>query len=268
MVAIITALNFFLQALVIPASLVFIYLIATIAAALRFGMIASLFASVLSLLTFDFFFTEPKYSFSMYHSHDLVNGIVFFFTSVVVGELARTAKERNLALQVRVKRMSLIEEMSKEFLRMPPVEQLIGGFAHDAKEWKNVLPLLRTTVLDDISHIIVKYVSRVVDVPLFVLFKGSEGKLQVWAKSKPDTDLSGHELTVAEWSLDHGEMAGAGTQTLSNVKSFFIPMKSEEETVGVIGIQYEFKNLLLDQRRLLSAISSLSALAAARWANV
>jgi hypothetical protein len=45
-------------------------------------------------------------------------------------------------------------------------------------------------------------------------------------------------------------------------------MKSVEETVGVIGIQYEFKNLLLDQRRLLAAISSLSALAAARWANV
>ncbi|HME42404.1 MAG TPA: DUF4118 domain-containing protein [Syntrophorhabdales bacterium] len=268
MVAMITALNFFLQALVIPASLVFIYLIATIAAALRFGMVASLFASVLSLLTFDFFFTEPKYTFSMYHSHDIVNGIVFFFTSVAVGQLARMAKERNLALQVRVKRMTLIEEMSKEFLMMPPVEQLIGGFVTDAKEWKNVLPLLRTTVLDDISHIIVRYVSKVVDVPSFVLFKGQEGRLQVWARSKPDIDLSPHEMTVAEWSYAHGEMAGAGTQTLSNVSSFFVPMKSLEETVGVIGIQYEFKNLLLDQRRLLSAISSLSALAAARWANV
>jgi two-component system sensor histidine kinase KdpD len=268
MVALVTGLNFFLQALVRPASLVFVYLIATIAAALRFGMGASLFASILSLLTFDFFFTEPKYSFSMYHSYDIVNGIVFFFTSVVVAQLARTAKERNLALQVRLRRMTLIEEMSKEFLMMPPVEQLIGGFVHDAKEWKNVLPLLRTTVLDDISHIIVRYVSRVVDVPSFVLFKGQEGRLQVWAKSKPHIDLSDHELTVAEWSHAHGEMAGAGTQTLSNVKSFFVPMKSLEETVGVIGIQSEFKSLLLDQRRLLSAISSLSALAAARWANV
>ena len=89
---------------------------------------ASLFSAILSLLTFDFFFTEPKYSFSMYHSHDHVNGVVFFFTSVVVAQLARTAKERNLALQVRLKRMTLIEEMSKEFLMMPPVEQLIGGF--------------------------------------------------------------------------------------------------------------------------------------------
>ncbi|HUJ90876.1 MAG TPA: DUF4118 domain-containing protein [Syntrophorhabdales bacterium] len=268
MVAVVTALNFFLEAFVRPESLVFIYLIATIAAALRFGMVASLFSAALSLLAFDFLFTAPKYSLSMYHSHDVVNAVVFFFTSVVVAQLARTAKERNLALQVRLRRMTLIEEMSKEFLMMPPVEQLIGGFVTDAKEWKNVLPLLRTTVLDDISHIIVRYVSRVVDVPSFVLFIGQEGRLQVWARSKPDIDLSAHEMTVAEWSYAHAEMAGAGTQTLSNVRSFFVPMKSAEEKVGVIGIQYEFKNLLLDQRRLLAAISSLSALAAARWANV
>jgi len=44
-------------------------------------------------------------------------------------------------------------------------------------------------------------------------------------------------------------------------------MKALEETVGVIGIQYEFKNLLLDQRRLLGAISNVSALAVARWAS-
>jgi two-component system sensor histidine kinase KdpD len=268
MVALVTALNVLLQTFVRPASLVFIYLIASIAAALRYGMGASLFASIVSLLTFDFFFVEPRYSFSMYHPYDIINVIVFFFTSVVVGQLAKTTKGQNLALQVRVRRMTLVEEMSKEFLMMPPVEQLIGGFVQDAKEWKSVLPVLRTTVLDDISQIIIKYVSSVVDVPSFVLFRGSGERLQVWARSKPEVDLSPHEMAVAEWSYAHGELAGAGTQTLSNAKVFFMPMKSFEQTVGVIGIECEFKNLLLDQRRLLAAISSLSALATARWANV
>jgi two-component system, OmpR family, sensor histidine kinase KdpD len=268
MVAIVTALNFLLQTFVIPASLVFIYLIATIAAALRFGVWLSLFSSVLSLITFDFFFTEPKFSFSMHHTHDIVNVIVFFITSVVVGQLARTTKAQNLALQLRLKRMTLVEEMSKELLMMPPVEQLIGGFMADAKEWKSVLPVLRTTVLDDLSHITIKYLSRVVDAPHFVLFRGSGGRLQVWGKSKAETALSPNEMAVAEWSCAHGELAGAGTDTLSNVQVFFMPMKVSEQTVGVIGVQYEFKNLLLDQRRLLSAISSLSALAAARWASM
>ena len=268
MVAAVTAVDFALEPLISPTSLVFIYLIAVIGAALRFGVTASLFSAALSLLSFDFFFIEPKYSFSMYHSHDIVNTVVFFFVSVVVSQLAKAAKERNAALQVRLKRMTLVEEMSKELLMMPPVEQLIGGFTSDASEWKNVLPLLRTTVLDDISHIIARYIERVVDAPSFILFKGQDGGLQVWAKSKPYIALDTHELTVAEWSYSHGEMAGAGTQTLPNVSTAFIPMKSLEEIVGVIGIRHEYKNLLLDQRRLLGAISSLAALAAARWVNV
>jgi hypothetical protein len=45
-------------------------------------------------------------------------------------------------------------------------------------------------------------------------------------------------------------------------------MKNQEETVGVIGIEYAYKELLLDQRRILSAISSLSSLGAVRWIHV
>jgi two-component system sensor histidine kinase KdpD len=75
-------------------------------------------------------------------------------------------------------------------------------------------------------------------------------------------------MAVAEWAYTHGEPAGAGTQTLTSINVFFIPMKSLEETIGVIGIQYDFKNLLFDQRRLLGVISNLSALAAARWVKI
>ena len=44
-------------------------------------------------------------------------------------------------------------------------------------------------------------------------------------------------------------------------------MKSEDAVVGLIGVRYEYKNLLLDQRRMLGAIASLSALGAFRWVN-
>ena len=104
--------------------------------------------------------------------------------------------------------------------------------------------------------------------PSFVLFKGKDGRLQVWARSKPETDLTPKEMAVAEWTYSHGEPAGAGTQTLTDIKVFFTPMKSLDETMGVIGIQYEFKNLLYDQRRLLGVISNLSALSAARWVKI
>jgi len=267
MVAVVTVLNFLLEEFIHPRSLVFIYLIATIASALFFGTIPSIFASVISLFAFDFFFIEPRFSFTMNHTYDIVNTVIFFFTSAVVGQLVKTTKQQNFALHLRLQRVSLIEEMSKEFLMLPPVEQLVGGFIQHPDEWKGIMPLLRTTVLDDISQIMTKYIANIINVPSFILFKGNSGRLQIWARSKPETNLDTNEMAVAEWTYDHGEAAGAGTQTLSNVKVFFMPMKTLEETVGVIGIQYEFRNLLLDQRRLLNAISNLSSLAVARWVS-
>jgi two-component system sensor histidine kinase KdpD len=265
MVAAVTLLNFFLETFVNPIALVYIYLIVTIASALLFGTWSSVFASILSLLAFDFFFTAPKYSFTMIHPHDVINTLVFFFTSVIVGQLAKITKRQNLLLQLRVRRVTLIEEMSKEFLMLPPVEQFVGGMIQNSKEWENVLALFRTTVLDHISHIAIKYLSKIMDAPSFVLFSGKEKRLQIWARSKPDIDLTINEMAVAEWTYSHGEPAGAGTQTLPSVNLFFIPMKTLEETIGVIGVQFDFKNLLLDQRRLLGVISNLSALAASRW---
>jgi two-component system sensor histidine kinase KdpD len=268
MVAGVTILNLFLQRFVHPMSLVYIYLIATIASGLLFGTGPSLFSSVISLLTFDFFFTEPKYTLVMYHPHDIINVVVFFLTSIIVGQLVKITKRQNLLLQVRIRRITLIEEMSKEFLMLPPVEQFVGGLIQDSKEWENVLTLFRTTVLDHISHIAIKYLSKIVDAPSFVLFSGRDGRLQVWARSKSDMNLTPNEMGVAEWVYTHGEPAGAGTQTLPSVKFFLMPMKTVEETIGVIGIEYDFKNLLLDQRRLLGVVSNLSALAAARWVKI
>ncbi len=268
MIVAVTLLNFFLQKFVNPMSLVYIYLIATIASGLLFGTGPSLFSSIISLLTFDFFFTEPRYSLTMHHPHDIINVVVFFLTSIIIGQLVKITKRQNLLLQLRIRRITLIEEMSKEFLMLPPVEQFVGGLIQDSKEWENILTLFRTTVLDHISHIAIKYLSKIVDAPSFVLFSGRDGRLQVWARSKSDMNLTPNEMAVAEWVYTHGEPAGAGTQTLPSVKFFLMPMKTLEETIGVIGIEYDFKNLLLDQRRLLGVVSNLSALAAARWVKI
>ena len=199
MVVVVTLLNFFLQGFVNRIALVYIYLIVTIASALLFGTGPSIFSSVISLLTFDFFFTEPKYSFTMYHPHDIINVLVFFLTSIIVGQLTKITKRQNLLLQLRVRRVTLIEEISKEFLMLPPVEQFVGGLVQNSSEWKNVLTLFRTTVLDHISHIAIKYLSKILDAPSFVLFSGKDGRLQVWARSKTDIDLP-----PMRWPLQSG----------------------------------------------------------------
>ncbi|MGA2110348.1 MAG: GAF domain-containing protein, partial [Syntrophorhabdales bacterium] len=94
---------------------------------------------------------------------------------------------------------------------------------------------------------------------------GQNGRLHVWWKSQEAGELDAHEMAIAQWAFDHGEIAGAGTQTLSNAEVCFIPMKSGDEVIGLLGIRYAYRNLLADQRRILGSIASLAALGSMRW---
>ena len=268
MIVAITLINLLLQHVVDPSSLVFIYLIATSVSALLFGMWPSIFTSVVSLLTFDFFFTIPKYSLTIKNPKEIINVLIFLFTAITVGQLVKIVKKQNIALQLRLERVSLIEEMSKEFLTLPPLEQLVEGLATFSQETMNTLAFLRITIINDISNITIKNVRKVINVPCFLLFKEKNGDLQLWSKSSPDLEINQNDLAVAKWTFSHGQIAGAGTETLPSIPYCFLPIKSQEEILGVIGIKSEFKNLLPEQRRILGTISNLTSLVAARWVKI
>ena len=269
MIAMITLINLVLQRIVDPSSLVYIYLIGTSVSALLFGMWPSIFTSIVSLLIYDFLFTIPKYSFTMKDPKEIINVLVFLFTAIIIGQLVKIVKKQNISLQLRLERVALIEEMSKEFLTLPPLEQLVEGLAAFSQETINTLSFLRTTIINDISNISIKYVQKVINVPCFVLFKEKKGDLQLWSKSSPDLEISQNDLAVAKWTFAHGKIAGAGTETLPSIPYCFLPIKSQdEEILGVVGIQYEFKNLLPEQRRILGTISNLTSLVAARWVKI
>jgi two-component system, OmpR family, sensor histidine kinase KdpD len=265
MVAAITLINAALGLLIDPSSLVYIYLIATIVCALLFDIWTSIFASVSSLLVFEYFFIEPRYSLSMNDPREIINTLVFLAIAIIVGQLVKVVRKQNIALQLRMERVSLVEEMSKEFLMLPPLEQLVEGLATISSETMSTLAFMRTTIINDISNLTIKYVRKVIGVPCFILFKGKESELQVWAKSASDVEISSNDMAVAKWTFSKGEISGAGTETLPSIPYFYLPIKSQEETIGVVGIQYEFKNLLPEQRRILGTISNLTSLAAARW---
>jgi two-component system sensor histidine kinase KdpD len=268
MIAAITLVNIFLQRVVDPASLVYIYLLATSISALLFGVWPSIFTSIMSLLIYDFFFTIPKYSFIMKDPKEIINLVVFLFTAIIIGQLVKVVKKQTIALQLRLERVVLIEEMSKEFLTLPPLEQLVEGLAAFSQETMNTLAFLRTTIINDISNLTIKYVQKVIDVPCIIFFKEKKGDLQLWSKSSPDLEIKQNDLAVANWTFSHGEIAGAGTETLPSISFCFLPIKSQEEIIGVVGIKYEFKNLLPEQRRILGTISNLTSLTAARWVRI
>ena len=268
LLTLVTVGNLFLQQYVEPVSLYAIYLVAIITIALVFGTGPSVWAAVLSLLAYDFFFTEPRYTLAIKHPGDAISAVVFFLASIAVGQLLKAARQQYLGLQARVEHVNLLEEMSRELLALPPVEQLIGGLAQQPSEWKETLGILRTTVLDDLSQTVIRYLARVTPNPACIFFRGREQRLQLWARSQNELQLTPEEQAVAEWVFLHGEPAGAGTDTLANVSLCFVPMQAQEATMGVIGIKGNYENLLPEQRHLLNAVANLASLSAARWVTV
>jgi two-component system sensor histidine kinase KdpD len=263
-VAVVTALNMLLDRYVNPVSLYSIYLVAVIFVALRWGTGPSVLASVLSLLAFDYLFVAPRHTLTMAHPGDLLGALVFFLASIAIGQLIRITQRQYEALHVRAERISLLEEMSKELLALPPLELLIG-MAGSAGDFHDSVSVLRTTVLDDLSQSTVRNLSKAVSDPVMVMFGTSAASLKVWGRSQPDLTLTTEELAVAEWTFGHGEPAGAGTETLAGVGFYFMPMKSREQTIGVIGVKGNYQSLLPEQRHLIGAIANLASLSASRW---
>jgi two-component system sensor histidine kinase KdpD len=268
LLAAVTAANYFLQRYVEPVSLYAIYLVAIITIALLFGTGPSVWASILSLLAYDFFFTAPKYTLAVKHPGDAISALVFFLASIAIGQLIKGSRSRLLGLRSRIEQVSLLEEMSRELLALPPLEQLIGGLGGPASDWRDTTAVLRTTILDDIGQTLIRYLGKVVSEPVLVFFRGHGNRLQLWARSDSALTLSPEEQAVAEWVLLHGEPAGAGTDTLANVSLCFVPMRAQEMTMGVIGIKGDYENLLPEQRHLLNAVANLASLSAARWVAV
>lgn len=255
-----TFLNIFLEQIIQPSSLVFVYLVPTIAAAIYFGSWASVITFTLGFIIFDVGFVEPYYTLYIAKPQDIYNVTVYFTIAALVTYLINLVLRQNAFLKYRLNRMSLIEDMSRDFLYLTPIE--------NSSPDQNLLKSLRPGVLSQLGQIALKYAKMILDVPALIFFREADGSLKVWAQSSLDLNITENERLAATWTVNNGEASGAGTHTHPETSYFFIPMKSSVETVGVLAIMYNSKDLYPEQQRLLGTISNLTTIIAVIWMNL
>jgi two-component system sensor histidine kinase KdpD len=260
MLALTTVLNVFLAHIIHPSSLVFVYLVPTIASALYLGNWAAVLSFTCGFLIFNFFYVEPYYSLHISKPQDIYNVTVYFTIAALITYLINLVRRQNTFLKDRLDRVSLIEDMSRDFLSMLPMEKPSLN--------QNLPGSLRARVLSHLGNLALKYAKMVLNVPAFVFFREEDGSLKVWAKSSIDVEITEKEKAAATWTLNNGEVSGAGTHTYSDTPFYFIPFKSIDENIGVLGILCNSKDLFPEQRRLLGTISNLTTIVAARWMGV
>jgi K+-sensing histidine kinase KdpD len=209
---------------------------------------------------------DPRYSFTISRPEHFISLIIFLAVSLVVSHLIKQSKNQYKALHMRLESLSLIEELSKELLNIPLQEEILKDLDQPGGQRDNVLVLIKTTILEEISKIMVKYLNKVVNSKSVVLIKDSKNHLRVLAKSTTNIELTSKELSVADWSFSKMEAAGNGTENLTEIEWVFLPLSiTSGNIIGVAGLNCCYKDLFLEQKNLVNTVLKLSSMALANW---
>ncbi|MDE2500722.1 MAG: sensor histidine kinase KdpD [Alphaproteobacteria bacterium] len=216
-----------------------VFLIAVLASAVTYGLLPSLFACVVAVLAFNFFFLPPLYTFTIADPENVVALLTFAVVAVIVSNLA--ARVRSQAVVARER--AAITENIYLFSR-----KLAGVFA-----------------LDDLLWATSFQIAQMLKVQVVILLP-QDGSLSVRAGYPPEDVLDEADVAAAKWVWEHATPAGRGADSLPGAKRLYLPMRTGRGTVGVIGLDSAKPGPLLspDQRRLFDALADQAALAIER----
>ncbi len=216
-----------------------VFLTAIVGIAVRFGLLPSLFASVISALAYNFFFLPPIYTFTIADPHNIAAFALFTLVAVVVSHVAARGRLQAVAAQIRVRTVESLYSFSRK---------LAGAGTLDDVLWATAF---QTAMM---LHVHV------------VLLLPDKGVLRVKSGYPPEDRLDDADLAAAKWSFENNRAAGRGSDTLPGAKRLFLPMRTGRAAIGVIGIDSDKSGPLLtpDQRRLLDALADQGALAIER----
>jgi two-component system sensor histidine kinase KdpD len=197
----------------------------------------SLLVSFLSVL-FSTFFVPPFLTFAVSDTEYILTFIVLFVVGLVISQLTTRVREQAEVAMRREADTATLYALSRDL-------SIAEG-------------------LDEVIHAISENVSQTFGREVMIFMPGrSESEGLTPYLPNPNIILDSNEAAVAAWSFQHGQPAGRGTDTLSASDSRYLPLKTSNGVVGVLGIRPKTagSNLTPDQRRLLETFASQAALA-------
>jgi two-component system sensor histidine kinase KdpD len=191
-----------------PVNLVMLYLAAVVVAALFLGRGPAILASLLSVLTFDFFLVEPRLSFTVADSQYLLTFMGLLMVGLVISNSAALLRDQVQALRSREAHLDALNSLSRELTRAINLEEMLQS--------------------------VVTHVDNVFNHPVAILLPGKDG-LQSVAASR-NLALGADDLEAAMRSYHQRCPTGEGTDILPGTALFFLPLETALGSVGVIGM--------------------------------
>ena len=220
-------------------SLSLVFLAAVLLVATRLGLWPSIYASLISFLTYNFFFTRPYLSFHIADRSVVLTLLLFLAVAILTGNLAA-----RLRLQIAIQR-------------------------HIAQRTANLYEFSRKIAsaasFDDIVWAAVHHVASTLRCRALVLRPGDDGGLSIAGSYPPEDELEVRDWGAAKWAWQNGEPAGWGSQTLPSSRWLFFPLRTAQGPLAVLGVSFEGgKQLDPENRRLLDTLVDQVAVAIER----
>lgn len=197
------------------ANVIVVYILGVLTIAmLTAGRSYSLAASIMSVLIFNFFFTEPYFSLFSDPSH-IVTFIVMFATALFISSITAKIKLQTHQTALRVYRTEILLETSQELQRTLSAEQMLAVTAEQLGK-----------LLEQ-------------DVIIYPVVDGALGSPQLFPVNEDgglDEYLDAYEHDTARWVLENDRRAGAGTGVRSDAKGLYMAVHASGKVLAVAGI--------------------------------
>lgn len=202
------------------ANIITVYILGVLLTAIwTNGHLYGALASLLSVVSFNFFFTVPRFTLAANDPDYPVTFLIMLVASVISNTLATRVKKQARQSAQKAYYMELLIN-SNQKLQQGRDEQ-------------------------EIIQIAAEQVSALLDRPVLyaLAMKGQELSFQVSPQSEANKQLSAmtpEEKGVADWVIKNNKHAGATTNTLSHAHNLYLSVRGNQEVMGVIGVPAKY----------------------------
>jgi two-component system sensor histidine kinase KdpD len=242
-----------LQQVLTISNISLVFLTAVLVTAAAFGLWPSLYACLVSVLAYNFFFLPPVYTFTIADPENVVALFFFLVAALIAGNLAAGMRAQTLAARGRAGTTEELYRFSRKLAGILDMDDLLWATAYQVATMLKVRVVL---LLPDDDR------------------AGGEpagAGIAVRAGYPPEDELDAADLAAAAWCWKNNREAGRGADTLPGAPRLFLPLRTARGPVGVLGIDRDGKVtdttrplLPPDQRRLLDALADQAAVAIER----
>jgi two-component system sensor histidine kinase KdpD len=230
--------GFLLRDILGPINLLFLMLLPVVIIAIYLGRGPSIFAAVLSVLIFDYFFIPPYFSFAVSDLRYFLSYLLFIAFAFVISNLASRLDYKVRQLQQSESRNTILYELSKDLVTVQNIDQVF--------------------------HLMIHHTRQIFPCEMAIFLSENE---QVSVRASTDGfQINSKELGIATWVWLNGEPAGLGTDTLPEAWGYYLPMKTTDTLKGVVGFHFDNPGQILtpENKIVIDTIARLGALAIER----